>query len=201
MEAAGVRAFGRARSSRRPTSSPGRSTRPRSDGDLWLELEEIWAWLGRASREEAAWERALDLLPAPRAAAPGAAAAASFATVICHPGRRWAAYREAERALAADPATPGRADVLIGLAWGEAVAGDPGTECEALLAAAEALAARRRRPRGPLADIAEIRMQGLIRQGRFADAVEIARTAGRRAPSATGWRTGRTRSRSTPPAR
>jgi tetratricopeptide (TPR) repeat protein len=66
---------------------------------------------------------------------------------------------------------------LIGLAWGEAVAGDPAASAE-LLASAEALL-----PAAPSAqiraDIDEIRMHGLIRQGRFGEAVEVAGTASR----------------------
>ena len=50
-----------------------------SDGLLWLELEEVWAWLGRRDSMEQAWEQALTLLPdaqLPRPWCPAGAAAA-----------------------------------------------------------------------------------------------------------------------------
>jgi DNA-binding SARP family transcriptional activator/tetratricopeptide (TPR) repeat protein len=151
------------------------------DGGLWLELEEIWAWLGRRPDMESAWQRALELLSGPDVPRAWCRRGLQLRTVVCHPESALRAYREAEQAPDADRAT--RVATLVGLAWGEAVAGDP-ARCDALLAAAEALlpadpsAADAAAVAGVRADIAEIRMQGLIRQGRFADAVQIARSAG-----------------------
>jgi tetratricopeptide (TPR) repeat protein len=71
-----------------------------------------------------------------------------------------------------DPGT--RADALIGLAWGDAVAGE-GARCEELLEAAAQLVELG--PQGR-ADTLEIRMQGLIRRGLFADAAALVREAG-----------------------
>lgn len=159
------------------------------DGRLWLELEDIWAWLGRRAEMMAAWDRAVELLPAEELAGAWARRGRQFRTVVCQPRASYQSYRQAQALL--DAGTPRlgdaaaarlRAEVLIGLAWGDAVAGD-GTTYENLLAQAEALLAE-----GPdpltAADIAEIRMQGLIRQTRFADAVAVALPAGAAAEAA-----------------
>jgi tetratricopeptide (TPR) repeat protein len=106
-----------------------------------------------------------------------------FRTVICHPQASLRAYREAERLVTAHTDDATRAELLIGLAWGQAVAGDA-IGIEELLAAAND-----RLPDPPppetVADIAEIRMQALIRRGRFAEAVSVARSA---APAAANDR-------------
>jgi tetratricopeptide (TPR) repeat protein len=147
-----------------------------ADGSLWLELEEIWAWLGRWPEMETAWDRTLALLSGPDVARAWCRRGRQLRSVVCHPEASLRAYREAQAALTgdADPAT--RADTLIGLAWGEAVAGDPAT-ADALLTSAEAMLPADP-PADTRADIAEIRMQGLIRQGRFTASAEIALAAG-----------------------
>ncbi|WP_433303546.1 ATP-binding protein [Actinoplanes sp. CA-030573] len=141
------------------------------DGRLWLEAEEIWAWLNRRTEMEAAWSRALSHLD--RADLPRAwcRRGRQLRTVVCHPEESRRAY------LAARDASPGGADAetLIGLAWGEAVAGDPAA-AESLLAEAESRPEPL--PAEAAEDIVEIRMQGRIRQGRFADAVALARRTG-----------------------
>jgi DNA-binding SARP family transcriptional activator/tetratricopeptide (TPR) repeat protein len=140
------------------------------DGRLWLELEEVWAWSGRRAEMEAAWETARGLLPAEELAAAWCRRGRQFRTVFCHPEESLRSYRTAQDLLApgSDPLT--RAEVLIGLAWGDAVAGS-GRMFEELLAEAMTLlpemSARDR------ADTMEIKIQGLIRLGRFADAAAV----------------------------
>lgn len=147
-----------------------------ADGALWLELEEIWAWLGRRAEMEAAWERALSLLGSDDVAPAWCRRGRQLRTVVCHPQASLRAYRRAEAALTGASTAATRVDVLIGLAWGEAVAGDPSAS-DGPLAAAENIL-----PADPdpvvRSDIAEIRMQGLIRQGRFAESVAVALAAG-----------------------
>jgi tetratricopeptide (TPR) repeat protein len=125
---------------------------------------------------EAAWERGLALLGPDEIAPAWCRRGRQLRTVVCRPEASLRAYQRAEAALTGTSTAAPRADVLIGLAWGQAVAGDPST-ADDLLAAAEAIL-----PADPepvvRADIAEIRMQGLIRQGRFADSVAVALAAG-----------------------
>ena len=144
------------------------------DGLLWLELEEVYAWSHRQQDMEAAWAEALDRLPAEALPATWCRRGRQFRTVTCHPEESLLAYRTAQQMMTpgTDPAT--RADALLGLAWGDAVAGD-GTECEELLGTAERLVELGPQAR---ADALEIRMQGLIRQGRFADAAALVREGG-----------------------
>jgi hypothetical protein len=91
---------------------------------------------------------------------------------VCDPEGSFAAYRHAERLL--DDASPEqvRADVRIGLAWGHAVAGDPGL-VDGLLAEAAGHLPAEPDPR-TATDVAEIRILGLIRRGRFAECVAVA---------------------------
>jgi tetratricopeptide (TPR) repeat protein len=146
------------------------------DGGRWLELEEIWAWLGRRAEMESAWDKALALSTGDDLAKAWCRRGGQLRSVVCHPEASLRAYHQAAAALTSGSDVATRTETLIGLAWGEAVAGDPDVSAK-LLADAEVLlpaepAARIR------ADIAEIRMQGLIRQARFDEAVEVARTAG-----------------------
>jgi DNA-binding SARP family transcriptional activator/tetratricopeptide (TPR) repeat protein len=146
------------------------------DGALWLDLEEIWAWLGRRTEMETAWEHALELLSGDDVARAWCRRGLQFRNVVCHPQESLRAYRAAGAALSDTTDAATRADTLIGLAWGEAVAGDP-AEADRLLAAAEALLPDDPPPQ-VVCDIVEIRSQGLIRRGRFAEAGEVVQSAG-----------------------
>ena len=146
-----------------------------ADWRLWLELEEVLAWLGRRDAMEQAWERALALLPDQELPQAWCRRGRQLRAVVCHPEASFTAYRTAEALLTPQSPDAVRADTLIGLAWGEAVAGDAAV-VDGLLAAV-----------GPylpeeadaetVADIAEIRIQGLIRQGRFAECADVAPVA------------------------
>jgi DNA-binding SARP family transcriptional activator/tetratricopeptide (TPR) repeat protein len=145
------------------------------DGRLWLELAEVWAWLGRRAEMDSAWERGLALQSGQDLPRAWCRRGRQFRSVVCHPEASMRAYRKAEELLTPDSADELRTETLIGLAWGEAVTGNA-VAFEELLAAAEAVLPADPGPQ-TRADIAEIRMQGLIRQGRFAEAVEIALAA------------------------
>lgn len=145
------------------------------DGRLWSELAEAWAWLGNRTQMDEAWNTSLTLLSDQDLPRAWARRGRLFRTVVCHPQASLRAYREAERLLTTGTDAATRAETLIGLAWGEAVAGDAGGYEDPLAAAGQWLpeiAAP-----DTMADIAEIRMQGLIRQGRFAESVTVALAA------------------------
>jgi DNA-binding SARP family transcriptional activator len=145
------------------------------DGWLWLELQEVSAWSGRRAETESAWENALALLPEGDLAAAWDRRGRQFRGVDCNPDASLRAYKAADDLLTDDADPRLRARILVGLAWGDAVAGD-GSRFEQLLSTAETLL-----PARPDAitrsDIAEIRMQGLIRQARFAESVDLAEAA------------------------
>jgi DNA-binding SARP family transcriptional activator/tetratricopeptide (TPR) repeat protein len=149
------------------------------DGRLWLELQEVWAWLGRRDFMEQAWEQALALLTGEELPRAWSRRGRQLRTIVCHPAASFAAYRKAEALLTPQSSAGLRVETLIGLAWGEAVAGDAAA-VNGLLAAAGACM-RAEADAETAADIAEIRIQGLIRQGRFA---ECAAVAGVAAPAA-----------------
>jgi DNA-binding SARP family transcriptional activator/tetratricopeptide (TPR) repeat protein len=146
------------------------------DGLLWLELAEVWAWLSRRDSMEQAWEQALALLP--QAELPGAwcRRGRQLRSVFCHPEASFTAYGTAESLLTPQSPAAVRAETLVGLAWGQAVAGDAGA-VEGLLAAAGTYLPEDADAQ-TVADIAEIRILGLIRQGRFAECAAVARVAG-----------------------
>jgi tetratricopeptide (TPR) repeat protein len=145
------------------------------DGRLWLELEEALAWLRRRPETDSAWDTALRLLPPDEHAEAWCRRGHQLRTVLCSPEASLRAYRTAEELLPPGAPPLVRARILIGRAWGDAVAGT-GSEFEVLLEQARALA-----PEADAeldADLVEIRMQGLIRQGRFAEAVATIRSTG-----------------------
>jgi DNA-binding SARP family transcriptional activator/tetratricopeptide (TPR) repeat protein len=146
------------------------------EGRLWLELEEVWAWLGRRDFMEHAWEQALALLPGPELAQAWCRRGRQLRSVVCHPEASFAAYGTAETLLTPQSPPAVRADTLLGLAWGQAAAGDASV-VEGLLAEASSFLPEEADAE-KVADIAEIRILGLIRRGRFADCAEVARVAG-----------------------
>src|ERR1022692_2163950 len=146
------------------------------DGIAWLELEEVWAWLGRRDAMEEAWERVLQLLAGDDLVRAWNRRGRQLRTVVCHPEASFAAYRAAQALLTPSAPSVLRAETLIGLAWGQAVAGDA-DEGDGLLAAVATDLPEDADPE-MTADIAEIRILGLIRQGRFAECAAVARVAG-----------------------
>ena len=148
-------------------------------GDLWLQLDEVYALLGRREESDRAWDAGRTRLQ--RRRAPGGLV----------PPRRPAAQRELRptavlgripRGPTGVPADlgigggrPARFRIDVGLAWNEAVAGDPARALTALAELGDAI------PDDAdvedRIDLIDIGMQGLIRQGRFADAADRARTA------------------------
>ncbi len=145
------------------------------DGSQWLELAEVLAWSSRRPEMEEAWAQAVRLLPATTLAEAWCRRGRQFRSIICHPEESRRAYRQALDLVAPDTPLDVVADALVGMAWGEAVAGSA-TESEELLA--QALKVGRL---GALrADVLEIRMQALLRQARFAEAISL--VADRRDP-------------------
>jgi DNA-binding SARP family transcriptional activator/tetratricopeptide (TPR) repeat protein len=151
------------------------------DGQLWLELQEVCAWQGQRDAMERAWEHALTLLPPQELPWAWCRRGRQLRSVMCHPEASFASYKQAEAFLGPDSSPTVRAYVLVGLAWGEAVAGDAGA-AEGLLTLAASVLPAVSDPE-VTSDIAEIRILGLIRQGRFAECAKIANAAGPFAPS------------------
>lgn len=144
-----------------------------ADGRTWLELQEVCAWSGHHAEMEHAWDRVMALLPEDELAGAWCRRGRQLRSVLCHPPASIRAYTIAHDLLRERSDRRLRGEILLGLAWGDAVAGD-GEHYEELLDLAVATL-----PAGPdvreISDVVEIRMQGLIRRGRFADAVEAAR--------------------------
>ncbi len=140
--------------------------------DARLELAEVYGWLGQADDFEREWQAGLDLLPPPRRYLAWLRRGMVLRTVVCHPAGSLAAYRRATELLPSDAPAKVRTDALIGTAWGDASAGDP-EHAAALLAElgppAEDTSA---------AEIANVRLMTLIRQGRFADCERVADPGG-----------------------
>jgi tetratricopeptide (TPR) repeat protein len=136
-------------------------------GEIWLDRQEVLAWMGRREDMEQAWAHALTLLPDSDLPAAWCRRGRQFRTVVCHPTASFEAYATAESLLTDSTPRDVRAQVLIGLAWGHAVAGDATLVDDLLARSAQDLPDR---PDPVTAsDIGEIRIHGLIRQGRFAE--------------------------------
>ena len=143
------------------------------DPDLLVELAEVEAFRGRLEFSDRAFERALEEI------SPHDAGALISAWLrrgrwlrggICHPRESRRSYQNALDVLDRDPSSdlPARAEALAGLAWAEAVAGDP-AEVDQLLAQADRILGGDR-PGDLLAhDIGVARGHALIRAGRFTD--------------------------------
>jgi DNA-binding SARP family transcriptional activator/tetratricopeptide (TPR) repeat protein len=143
------------------------------DPELLIELAEVEAFRGVQESSDRAFSQALEQT------APQDADALVSAWLrrgrwmrggICHPRESRRSYLSALDVLDRDPAAdlPARAEALAGLAWAEAVAGDPGTVDELLARADAALGTDS--PGDLLGhDIGVARGHALIRAGRFTD--------------------------------
>ena len=143
------------------------------DPDLLVELAEVEAFRGRLEFSDRAFAGALERI------SPHDAGALISAWLrrgrwlrggICHPRESRRSYQSALDVLDRDPASdlPARAEALAGLAWAEAVAGDP-AQVDELLAEADRILGGGR-PGDLLAhDIGVARGHALIRAGRFTD--------------------------------
>ena len=142
-----------------------------SDPELLVELAEVEAFRGRLDPSDQAFGHALEEI------APADSGALSSAWLrrgrwlrggICHPRESRRSYRSALDVLDRDPDAdpPARAEALAGMAWAEAVAGDPAVVDELLAEADRILPAG---PPGDLLvhDIGVARGHALIRAGQF----------------------------------
>ena len=143
------------------------------DPDLLVELAEVEAFRGRLEFSDRAFDRALEEISPQDAGAQISAWLRRGRWLrggICHPRESRRSYQIALDVLDRDPASdlPARAEALAGLAWAEAVAGDP-AEVDELLAEADRILGGGR-PGDLLAhDIGVARGHALIRAGRFTD--------------------------------
>ena len=138
------------------------------DPELLIELAEVEAFRGLPDDSDRAFERALELI------APADSGALISAWLrrgrwlrggICHPRESRRSYQSALDVLDRDPDPRGRAEALAGMAWAEAVAGDP-AGVDGLLAEADRILGTN--PSDLLAhDIGVARGHALIRAGQF----------------------------------
>lgn len=155
------------------------------EAEIWLALADVESWRGLRPAWEEAFGRASALLGAAGDDLGLAEATASrgrwLHTTLCYARESLAAYEEALDLIHRHrlEAPELEATTLAGLAWGEAMTGDP-TRVEALAAASEAIP----EAAGDLllaADVALARSAALIRMGRMAEAeagyAEVARLA------------------------
>ncbi|MRH86859.1 AAA family ATPase [Nocardia sp. SYP-A9097] len=157
------------------------------DHELFIEIAEVQAWRGLLEESDAAFARALELT------APDDNGALISAWLrrgrwlrggICHPRESRRSYCSAldvlDRDSVADPAA--RLEALAGLAWAEAVAGDP-ARCNELLLELTRLLGRTVPSDLLVHDIGVARAHALLRAGRFEDSyaplIAAAAAAGR----------------------
>ncbi|MGN6752873.1 MAG: AAA family ATPase [Intrasporangium sp.] len=140
--------------------------------ELHLELGEVYGWLGQPEDFEREWKTALGLLPADRQAVAWLRRGKVLRTVVCHPTGSLAAYQQAMALMPADGAAELATEALIGTAWGEASAGDPNR--------AAAILADLPQPRddAAVAELENVRLMTLIRQGRFRECSPVAERGG-----------------------
>jgi tetratricopeptide (TPR) repeat protein len=97
-----------------------------------------------------------------------------FKTVVCKPSTSLVAYRQAAQLLSSNAPAALRAQVLFGLAWNEASAGDPAHSGPLL---AEAAALLPDPDDETVAEIETARLLTVIRLGRFAECEVVAQRA------------------------
>jgi DNA-binding SARP family transcriptional activator/tetratricopeptide (TPR) repeat protein len=138
----------------------------------WLELAEVHGWLGHTDEWQHAWESALAVAGPDDQPVVWCHRGRLLRGVICHPSGSVAAYRRADE-LVGD-ATPRAlvAEILLGLAWGESVIGDPSAVEPMLRQVAEVLPDRP--DAATLAAVEDIRLHSLIRLGRFGECEKVA---------------------------
>jgi DNA-binding SARP family transcriptional activator/tetratricopeptide (TPR) repeat protein len=93
--------------------------------ELRLELAEAFGWLGQATDFEREWREALERLPEDRQSVAWHRRGQALRTVVCDPRGSLAAYQRTWDLMPADAPVPLRADIMLGIAWGESAAGDP----------------------------------------------------------------------------
>jgi DNA-binding SARP family transcriptional activator len=143
------------------------------DPEILVELAEVRAFRGLLSDSDQAFDRALELI------APQDSGALISAWLrrgrwlrggVCHPRESRRSYRCALDVLDRDPAAdlPARAEALAGMAWAEAVAGEPGA-VEELLAEVDRLLGGDRPGDLLTHDIGVARGHALIRAAQFTE--------------------------------
>ncbi|OLB67391.1 MAG: hypothetical protein AUI10_00230 [Actinobacteria bacterium 13_2_20CM_2_72_6] len=160
---------------------------PAKEAEAWLTLADIEAWRGNRAEWERASDRGCALLAAIGDTAGLVEATVSrgrwLRTTLCYPRESLVAHRRALQLLDEHglDAPELRALALAGVAWAEAIAGDP-TRVEALAAATEAIPEAAGDP-WVAVDLAAARSTALIRVGRMAEGEagfeEVARYAAR----------------------
>ena len=90
-----------------------------------LELAEAFGWLGQDADFEREWQAALQRLPEEQQPVAWNRRGKALRTVVCNPRASLAAYQRAWELLPADAPQTLRADIMLGAAWGESMAGDP----------------------------------------------------------------------------
>ena len=141
------------------------------DAAARLELAEVHAWSGGPPPSRRSGRRRWPACsPADRLGA-WCRRGLIFKTLICNPAASLAAYHRAEELLPRDAPAALRAQVLLGLAWNEAVLEDP-ERSEALLAEVAALVPDP--DDDTVAEIETARLIAVIRLGRFAETEAVA---------------------------
>ncbi len=143
------------------------------DPDALVELAEVQGWRGLPADADWAFDRALELIPSLDSGALIGAWLRRGRWLrggICHPRESRRSYQNALDVLDRDPAADplARAEALCGLAWAEAVAGDPAVAEQRLADVSQLLG---HRSAGDLLDhdIGVARGHALLRAGRFTD--------------------------------
>lgn len=141
-----------------------------ADVDARLERAEILALLGDQDGFEREWSVAHDRTPPAGRALAWERRGTVLRTVLCHPAASLAAYRNAWEQLTADDPHL-RVRILVGMAWGEAAAGDPAHARRLLgeIAAADAAPS-------PVttAEVENAGLMTLVRLGRFDECEPVA---------------------------
>jgi DNA-binding SARP family transcriptional activator/tetratricopeptide (TPR) repeat protein len=140
-----------------------------------LELAEAFGWLGQDADFEREWQAALGLLAEEQQSVAWCRRGTVLRTVVCNPRASIAAYQRAWDLLSADAPLLLRAEILLGVAWGESVAGDP-ARTAALLAEVATLVPDPDDATGAQMGVAEL--MSLIRLGRFTECEAVAERRG-----------------------